>query len=126
MTTGIPCPEAASSSSNAVTGGALRLERIRALVKSKAKDNSRRRDKPPEYNLIRGSKAVALQVANDIDALTAAEEAYGKDWAAAGDASNYNLITWIELHLAYGKTKGLGAGMLSPSRPAVSTPWARS
>ena len=70
MTIGIPCPDAASSSE---IGGAVRLERIRALVKARAKDNTQRSDKPPEYNLIRGSKAVALQVASDIDALNAAE-----------------------------------------------------
>ena len=123
VTIGISCSDAASSSG---VGGALRLERIRALVKSKTKENSKRGDKPPEYNLIRGSKAVALQVASDIDALTAAETAYEKDWTAAGDTSNYFLITWIELHLAYGKTKGLGDWDAFPSHHSAFTLWARS
>ena len=60
------------------------MERVKAFTKAKAKGKDKRRDPPPESNLIRGSKSVALRVARDVDAQNAAEEAYEKGWTASG------------------------------------------
>ena len=45
-------------------------------------------------------------MAADPQLLQEAEDRYVADWASAGDTSNYNLITWVELSAAYATGKG--------------------
>ena len=60
----------------------------------------RRMDESPVYNHRRGDKKLALRVASDPVALEAAELNYELDKASRGDTSNFNVITWVELHNA--------------------------
>ena len=76
-------------------------EGVKKIAKAKAK--AQRSDQPPEYHLKRGDKRKALAVASDPELLEEAEEAYRRDWTSAGDTSNYNVLTWVELHIAYGQ-----------------------
>ena len=71
----------------------------KAKVKTQAK--ARENKSPPIYNKTRGSKRLALEIAEDKDLRDQAMSAYLKDVKSAGDTSEYNLITWIELHFAW-------------------------
>ena len=60
---------------------------------------------------------MALQIAGDIVALEKVEVRYRQDWVSSGDTSGYYLITWVELHVAYGRTKGLSPWPTLPITP---------
>ena len=66
---------------------------------------NKRVDQPPEHHHRRGNKRLALQIACDERLLEEAEDAYRREMTSEGDTSTYNLITWVELHTAYGRTK---------------------
>ena len=78
----------------------------------------KRKGQPPEYKLKRGNKKLALAVAGNPELLGDAEEAYRRDWVSAGDTSNFNVVTWIELHVAYGENKGLPDWPAFPLTPS--------
>lgn len=83
-----------------------------------AEGGQKRKDQPPEYKLKRGCKKLALAVAGNPELLDDAEEAYRRDWVSAGDTSNFNVVTWIELHVAYGETKGFPDWPVFPLTPS--------
>ena len=68
----------------------------KGTAKANAKTQAKtREDKaPPIYNKTRGSKRVALEIAEDKDLRGQAMSAYLKYVKSAGDTSEYNLITW--------------------------------
>ena len=80
-----PQAKASSSSSTRAPG-----------ADSSVAGGQKRKDQPPEYKLKRGCKKLALAVAGNPELLDDAEEAYRRDWVSAGDASNFNVVTWIE------------------------------
>ena len=58
----------------------------------------RRRNEPPVYNKIRGSKSTAWAVASNATLRDDAMKSYRKDQKSEGDASDYNFKTWCEVH----------------------------
>ena len=87
------------------------------FVEGPLTSKSKRQDEPPSHNTRRGSKRLALSIAGNLELLEEAEAAYRRDWVSAGDTSGYYLITWMELHAAYGHTKMLDDWNLSPIEP---------
>ena len=101
-----------ASSSTAVgviltTGPVKKRSDITPRKYSVTKSKSKRADAPLVYNFARGSKKRALEVASGSQEMNAALAEYVRDWKSAGDVSCYYMITWIELHQAYGEAKGV-------------------
>ena len=104
-----------SSASSLGQGIVAKLPEAKSGVKRAAK---KRRDQPPVYSHRRGDKQAALQIAGDRAALEEAERHYREDWLSSGDTSSYNVITWIELHNAYGLTMEKYNWSVLPLTPA--------
>ena len=105
------CAAATSTSSSMAsgismaTGASTKEDEKTAVPKAKGKSQSKtREDKaPPIYNKTRGSKRLAIEIAGDTDLREQAMASYLKDVKSAGDTSEYNLLTWTELHHAWWK-----------------------
>ena len=103
---------------------ATTLSIIETSTNKKTSDKTatkRRMDEPPVYNHKRGDKRLALRVASDPSALEAAERNYELDKSSRGDTSNFNVITWVELHNAYGRAKEYTHWPVLPLTPATNT-----
>ena len=60
-----------------------------------------RKTAPPLYNLTRGSKKRALDVATCDEGMQLAMNNYVKGWRSAGDTSEYYWRSWLQLHYAH-------------------------
>ena len=82
-------------------------------------NHKRRADQPPEHHHRRGNKQPALHIAADERLLEAVEETYHREMLSEADTSTYNLITWVELHNAYGNAKKLDPWPIYPLAPTI-------
>ena len=60
-----------------------------------------RKTAPPVYNLTRGSKKRALDVAACDEEMRIAMDNYVRDWRSAGDTSEDYWKSWVQMHEAH-------------------------
>ena len=65
-----------------------------------------RKDAPPQHHTRRGDKRVSLEVAADDELFSQHFANYEADMRSAGDTSESNWSTWVELHDAYWTRRG--------------------
>ena len=68
------------------------------IKKSESTPKGEKRKQVEVRNLTRGDKKKALAIAGDHDLLRGALADYEKDWRSAGDTSDFNIKTWVDVH----------------------------
>ena len=96
---------------------ARQAQKLRKKAKKLLKEKERStggRKAPPKYNKERGNKLKALAIASDCTLGDKALRNFTRDMKSAGDTSQYNMTTWIDLHAWWSHD---GSGIVPPVLP---------
>ena len=97
-------------------------QKLRKMLKKQRKEKKKKdaggRMAPPAYHKKRGNKQKALAIASDPLLREDALKHFKKDMKSAGDTSEYNMVTWHELHEAWWAHEG--ASCIPPILPLTT------